>query len=380
MASCDVVVAGLGAMGSAAVDHLAGAGVDVVGLDPNEPPHDLGSHHGHTRVIRKAYFEHPTYVAWVRRAYELWAQLQNEVEHELFVRTGGLHISTPEGRQKEEARYAIEAHDLVADELDHRQLAERFPGFVDKEDLEAIYSPHSGFLWAGRAIEAQLERARRRGARLATGEGVCDWEAGANSVRVRTSQRRIEADALVLTVGPWLPQIAPSLPVEIEIERQIQFIFEPVRNAEHFTPEAFPVFAFDGPDGQVYYGVPVPGRGVKVAAHHGGEITTADTVDREVRPEDEKKVRAFVGSILPDLDGPPTEAMVCLYTNTPDHHFLLDWHPENDNVLVASPCSGHGFKFAPAIGEAIKDKILDGQTRQEDALFHLGRFEAATSQ
>ncbi len=377
--SCDVAVAGLGAMGSAAVDHLAGAGVDVVGLDPRHPPHSEGSHHGYTRVIRKAYFEHPTYVPWVQRAYELWGELQRDSGRELFVRTGGLHVSTPEGRQKTDARHAIEEHDLVADELDHEALVDRYPVFASAPELEAIYSPHSGFLWAKRCIQAQLERARQRGARLRTGTGLHGWQADPDGGRLQTSEGELRAGALVLAVGPWLPELAPALPVPIEIERQVQFVFEPQRHPERFEPHTFPVFAFDGPDGQVYYGVPVPGKGVKVAAHHGGQTTTAASVDRRIRPEDVGKVRAFLSSVLPDLDGEPVEAMVCLYTNTPDHHFLLDWHPAHGNVLVASPCSGHGFKFAPAIGEGIKDLLLEDETRHPRSVFRMGRFATRTS-
>jgi sarcosine oxidase len=374
-----VVVAGLGAMGSAAADHLARAGFEVVGLDPRDPPHSEGSHGGRTRIIRKAYFEHPTYVPWVRRAYQLWAQLQEDADRELFVRTGGLHVSTPEGRQKTDAQYAVQAHGLTADELDDRELVDRFPGFAHREDLEAIYSPHSGFLWAREAIDAQLARARNHGATLSTGEGLQAWGSTAEGVRVQTARGTIEADHLVLAVGAWLPEIAPDLPVTFTVERQVQFRFPARRHADRFTPETFPIFAFDGPDGQVFYGIPVPDRGVKIAAHHGGQTTTADTVDRIVRDADEAKVRRFVRSILPDLDGAPAHAEVCLYTNTPDHHFLLDRHPTHEDVVVASPCSGHGFKFAPAIGEGIKDLLVADETRQPRYLFRMGRFGASRS-
>lgn len=377
--SCDVLVAGLGAMGSAAVDHLAATDLDVVGVDPRRPPHAEGSHHGHTRIIRKAYFEHPAYVPWVQRAYELWGQLQADVDEELFVRTGGLHVSRPGGRQTEDARYAIQEHDLVADELDHDALVDRYPAFADAPPLEAIYSPHSGFLWSQRCIRAQLDRARSRGAELHTDTGLRSFTSTPEGVRAETTDEVVEAGTLVLAVGPWLPRLAPELPVPFEIERQVQFLFEPVRHAERFEPEAFPVFAFDGADGQVYYGVSVPGRGVKIAAHHGGETTTPEAVDRQVRDEDVTKVRGFLASVLPDLEGPPREAMVCLYTNTPDHHFLLDWHPSEANVLVVSPCSGHGFKFAPAIGEGVADLVTEGATRQPASLFHMGRFTSARS-
>ncbi len=347
----DAVVIGLGAMGSAAAWRLARRGARVLGLERFEPAHERGSSHGLTRVIRQAYFEHPSYVPLVLRAYELWGELEGETKRELFRRrTGALMIGREESPVVRGALESARLHGLPHRLLGAPALRERYPFMRFRDDDRAVEEPEAGVLFAEDGVLAMQDAARALGAELRFG--------------VRASIGEVEATRTVVTAGPWMPELVPALP--LQVERQVLFWFDA---GEVQAP--VPLFIWDY-DGRVFYTIPdVAGHGVKVAFHHGGELTSPDRVRREVGPEEVEDMRRRLAQTVPPMDRPPRRTSVCLYTNMPDGHFALGSLPGRSDVIVASPCSGHGFKFAPVIGEILADLALDGRTRHPIDLFRL---------
>jgi sarcosine oxidase len=364
----DVAVVGLGAMGSHAALELASRGRRVLGLDRHRPPHTLGSTHGKTRIIREAYFEQPLYVPIVQRAYELWRRLEERSGARLLTVTGGLMLGARDCAVVAGARASALEHGLPFEELSAREVRERFPAYALPEDHTAVFEPRAGFLEPERAVEATLRLAADAGAELRFDEPVLGWNDGA----VRTAAGEYAADRLILSVGPWLPELVPELAGVFTVARQPLLWLEP-RRPELFVPERFPIFVWEWEPGWAFYGFPDVGDGFKIAIHHHGEPTTPNSVERELRPADEEAIRALVRRYFPAGDGELREAAICLYTNTPDEHFVIDRLPGDERVIVASPCSGHGFKFAPAIGEVLADLATDKEPRFDLTPFALGR-------
>lgn len=370
----DVIVLGLGAMGSAAAHHLARAGFDVLGLDRHHPPHPYGSSHGKTRVIRTAYFEHPDYVPWIERAWELWRELEEASEREILVETGGVHLGTPEGTQVPGARRALDRHGHPYEELDPDGIRGRYPAFDPADGHRAVVEPQAGFLHVHAAIRAHLDRARTHGAELRFGEQAWGWAEKRDHVRVSTHEgHAYRADDVVAAMGPWLPKHVQGLAADFEVERQVQFVVDPPGDPLAAASDRLPVFTYEPEPGTVFYGVHRPDGLVKVAVHHDGELVDPDEVSRLVDRGDEAPLRELLERHAPGLDGPIEETMVCLYTNTPDRHFLLDRHPQGRRVILVSPCSGHGFKFAPAIGEAVEQLVTGRTTELDRELFRVDR-------
>ena len=372
--SFDVAVVGLGAMGSAAAYHLARSGLNVLGLDRYAPPHLLGSSHGETRIIREAYAEHPSYVPIVQRAYELWTELEQDTGRELLLQTAGLTIGPPDGDNVSGAELSARRHRLPYERLTAQEVARRYPGLRPEEGTVGVKDPRAGVLYPDACILAHIQMAKQRGATLRLQEPVTSWTADGEGVSVATSQDQYRADRLVLSAGAWVRSLTAELELPLEVERQVLVWFEPAANPEHFTPQRCPIFIVEHDDGQIFYGFPDLGQGVKVARLHQGEPTHPDALRRDVGPDDTDPVRALLARFLPDAAGPQRAAQACMFTNTPDYHFLIDHHPVYPQVVIASPCSGHGFKFASAIGEIAADLVIDGRSRFDLSLFALDRF------
>lgn len=368
MSGFDVIIVGLGAMGSAAAAHLAGRGRRVLGLDRFRPPHALGSSHGQTRIIREAYFEHPLYVPLVQRAYQLWAELEAESGRALFRQTGGLMIGRRDGAVVTGALRSAEEHRLGYELLSADEIRRRFPGLRPPGEMVAVWEPRAGILFPERCVEAHLDRARRHGAALQFDEAVSRWEAGPEGVRVVTGRGEYEGGQLLLTAGAWLPQLLHGGSPPLAVERQVQFWFEAVE-PDLFEPARCPIHIWEYDSGRHFYGFPDLGEGVKTAIHHEGETTSPESVRREVGPGDVEAMRAVIRRFLPGADGAVRSSVVCMYTNTPDRHFLIDRHPAHRNVIIASPCSGHGFKFSSAVGEVLADLLTEGRSRLDLGLF-----------
>jgi len=372
----EVIVLGLGAMGSATVYQLARRGRKVLGIDQFTPPHAFGSSHGRSRIIRETYFEDPLYVPLVRRAYNGWAELQARSGRRVLRRTGGLTIGAPDGRVVSGARVCAAEHHLPCEELNASELRRRFPALRPPDDAVAIWEPRAAVLDPETAIDAQLSLAGAAGAELHFNERVTGWTATADGVEVITPGGVLAAERLVITAGPWLGDLVPELDLPLTVERNAVFWFDP-RNPADFTPERFPVFIHEYAPGCTWYGFADFGDGVKVALHHEGETTTANTVRRAVSEGEVAVMRGLLKAFLPDANGALRTTSVCLYTNTPDENFILDRHPEHPAVFIASPCSGHGFKFSIAIGEAIADDLMGESRRFDLSPFSLARFARA---
>jgi sarcosine oxidase len=369
----DVIVAGLGAMGGAACDQLAGRGLSVLGLDRFAPPHTQGSSHGESRIIREAYFEDPRYVPLVQRAYECWADLARDTGRKLLLPTGGLMIGERDGVLVSGAVRSAETHSLRYELLDASEMRSQYPMFELDDSTVAVWEPRAGVLDPEACVTAQLERAARRGADLRTSTAVDSWHATSSGVEVKTSHGVEHAAQLVLAAGSWLPTLAPSLASSLAIERIVAYWFDPVANAELFAPERFPIWIWEHEKDRFIYGFPRLARGVKIARHHEGETCTADTVRRAVAEEETSGMRALTRRRLPALDGALLGTATCLYTNTPDGEFVIDRHPGHEQVLIVSACSGHGFKFASVIGEVVADLVTHGRSRFDLEPFRLAR-------
>jgi sarcosine oxidase len=355
----DVAIVGLGAMGSAAACHLARQGRSVLGLDRFTPPHALGSSHGHTRIIRQAYFEHPLYVPLVQRAYELWAELERQSGQALLRITGGLMIGRRDSVLVEGAVHSAQEHRLAHELLTPAQVRSRFPALRPDDDMVAVWEPHAGILCPEACTEAHLRQAALSRASLRYGETVSAWHADGDGVRVLTDQGDYRAGQLLLTAGAWMTSLLPGLNLPLSVERQVLYWFTP-RDAAVFAPERCPIHLWEVSPGRFFYGFPDTGDGVKVAMHHGGEATTADGLRREVGDDEVAAIREMARRFVPLADGELRTTAVCMYTNTPDDHFWIDRHPQHAQVLIASACSGHGFKFSSAIGELLS-QLLTGR-------------------
>jgi len=372
----DVAIVGLGAMGSAAARELSRRGLSVAGFDRFAPPHALGSSHGKSRIIREAYFEDPAYVPMVRHAWGLWEELERETGARLLMRTGGLMVGPPDGALVRGSLASAAAHDLPHETLDAAGIRRRVPAFHPADGMAGVWEPNAGVLFPEAGIAALLASARRAGASIHPDEAVISWRADERGVEVRTARGTYSADRLVLASGAWMSSLLAGLALPLQVERVVLFWFEPAGDAAAFDPERFPIFILEHERDRYIYGFPRLDGQVKIARHHEGEPVDPDRVRREVLPAEAESLRATFRRFLPAADGRLREQAVCMYTNTPDGHFVLGAHPQHPRVTVVSACSGHGFKFAPAIGGIVADLVTTGGTGWEIGLFSPARFAA----
>lgn len=373
-AAFDVIVVGVGAMGSATCAALAARGARVLGLEQFDVPHAQGSSHGETRIIRLAYYEHPSYVHLLRRAYELWEDLQSWFGEPLLVRTGSLDIGPEDGWVFRGSLQSCQEHDLPHEVLTAAETSRRFPGYRLSPDALTLLQPDGGFLRPERVVVAQVQRAHAAGAVVRAREPMVTWSSDDHEVTVTTTRGIYRAERLILTTGAWIGQHSQPLSSLCIPERQVIGWFQP-RVPELFSPDRFPVFNLENGHGRWYgfpaYGVP----GFKLGRYrHREESGRPDTFDWEAQPQDEQLLREEVARSFPEADGPVMSLRVCMFTNTPDGHFVIDQAPGHPRVLLASPCSGHGFKFASVLGEAMAQLVLDGSSGHDLSLFGLQRF------
>lgn len=374
MQTYDAIVVGVGGMGSAAVYHLARRGVRTLGLEQFDIPHDRGSSHGVNRIIRLAYFEHPSYVPLLRRAYELWRGIENVTGERLLIITGSIDAGLPASQTVKGSLLACELHHLPHEVLDAAALRRRFPGYRLPDGMVAVHQPDGGFVLSERAIVAYVTAAQDLGAEVHAREAVLSWQTVGAEVEVRTTRDAYRAHRLVITAGPWAARVVPALASLVRPERQVLIWTQP-RRPEYFRLGAFPVCNLRAPEGH-YYAFPVYGvPGFKLGRyHHRYEQTAPDGVDREIHAEDEAVLREGIRRYFPDADGPTMAMKTCLFTNSPDEHFIIDRHPDYQNVVIAAGFSGHGFKFCSVVGEIMADLALDGGSRHDLSLFRLSRF------
>lgn len=368
--SYDVIVVGLGGMGSAAAYHLARRGVRVLGLEKFTPAHDRGSSHGGSRIIRQSYFEDPAYVPLLLRAYELWAELQQSTGREVYRLTGGVFVGPPDCLTVAGSQRAALQWSLPHEMLDAAELRHRFPTFTPSPGDVALYEAKAGFARPEMTVQAHLDLAAREGATLRFGEEVQVWADSPRGVTVTTATGSYTAGQLVICPGAWAPELLNELGIPITIERQVLYWLDPAGGTAPF--EDHPIFIHENAGGQQIYGFPAidgPAGGVKVAFFRKGQVCTPETIDRTVHPQEIDEMRERAIQLLPALTGPAVHTATCMYSNTPDEHFVITRPDRFTNVTVACGFSGHGFKFVPVVGEVLADLAITGTTAHPIGLF-----------
>lgn len=375
IARFDAIILGVGGFGSGAFYHLARRGARVLGIERFDIAHDRGSSHGETRVIRKAYFEHPDYVPLLHRAYDLWNELEQESDRTLFHQCGLLLAGPPDGVTIEGARFAAGKYGLDIEELDPASLRDRLPGFTIPEGFAAVLEPIAGYLKVEECVRTHIERGQSAGGVLHTGEAVQRWESDGSTVRVTTDRDSYEAASLVITAGPWATQMIADLGVKLEVRRK-PFLWCPAPNEKFNAARPCPAWFYELPGFGEFYALPsIDGATIKAAEHSGGALVADPlAVDRNLHPEDIERIAEFLKIGTPDVDPRPVRHSICLYTNSPDGHFLIDRLPGRENVVFGAGFSGHGFKFTGVLGEALADMALDGRTALPVEFLSLARF------
>lgn len=371
----DVAVVGLGGMGSAILAHCSARNASVIGLEQFGPAHDLGSSHGKTRMIRKAYFENPAYVPLVLRAYELWRELERATDEEILRITGLLSVGEEASEVIEGTLRAAREHDLRVDPLSQEAIKARYPTLELRKDEVALFEADGGVLNPELAIRAHLRLAELNGAETRFGVAMESWEATGKGFELGLSDgTQVSATKLVLALGPWFRDTLESLGLPIRVQRNVQVWFSPGTHA--YDAPGFPAFLVSrhGLPAPLY-GFPNFGDGIKAAFHGFGDLTDATRIDREVDlARDVEPVARALEQWMPGAARTLREAKPCMYTLTPDENFVIDCHPDHANLILCGGFSGHGFKFAPVIGEIGAELALDGGSRHELEFLSLQRF------
>lgn len=377
MSTFDAIVVGVGGMGSAALCHLARRGARVLGLEQFAVPHERGSSHGGSRVVREAYYEHPDYVPLLRRCRAHWTELEQASGLRLVHRVGALYAAAADHPLLAGALHSARTHGIPHEVLDGSALARRFAGFAFPEGHVGLFEPGAGFVRPEAAVQAHVAAALRAGARIETGTTVRAFSDRGGMVEVVTDRATFAARAVVLCPGAWAGRLLPRLGVPLRVTRQVVAWIEP-RDRDAARAPAMPVWIAHDQEGLVY-GIPEadgqpPPLGWKVALHELGAEVDPDGVDRTVRPAELARLETVVRRLVPAAAGPARAAGVCLYTNSPDGHFVIDRLPGHERVHVACGFSGHGFKFTPVVGELLADLALTGTSSLPAGFLGLRRF------
>ncbi|MHC4955914.1 MAG: N-methyl-L-tryptophan oxidase [Planctomycetota bacterium] len=373
--SYDCIVVGTGGIGSAALYHLARRGANVLGIDRFPPGHDRGSSHGQTRMIRLAYFEHPDYVPLLRRAYELWRELETEHGAPLYRETGALQVGPPDGVVVPGVLRAAREHGLAIDEVARGAIA----GLDWPDSMQAVFERRAGLLSVEECVRAHAALAQQHGAELRIGESVTGWRADGAGVSVETDKGTVRAARLVLAPGAWAASLLGDIGVPFRVLRKSLHWYA-TDAPHHAIDHGLPAFYFELPNGH-FYGFPkVDARGLKLAEHTGGrEITDPLATSRDPRPEDQSRIEAFLDSHVPGASRTRTHHEICFYTMTPDQHFVVDHHPRHHQIAFAAGLSGHGFKFASVLGEILAELTLNGRTNLLADFLRASRFGKSTT-
>lgn len=372
----DVLVVGLGAMGSAALYHLAARGCRVVGVDAHDPPHALGSTHGRSRIIREAYYEHASYVPLVRRAYANWDALERASGAKLFRRTGGLMIGATDSALVRGALRSATLHDIEVETLSAVEIAGRYPAYAPAQDMIGVYEHSAGVLFPEACVRSHLELAKSRGAEVRTSTRVTGLSRSNEFVTAWTTDGSISARRLIVAAGPWANALLEMLGARapLVVERQTMHWFDAIGDRSTLAPEHFPIALIEHEENRIFYTIPDFGDGVKAAIHYEGSFVSPESVDRAAGPADTEPVTALLGRFVPTAAGAIRESAVCLYTNAPDLDFIIDAVDGMPNVVLVSACSGHGFKFASAVGEVAAQLALDENLDIDISHFRANRF------
>ena len=371
----DVIVIGLGAHGSSALYHLAKTGQKVLGIDRYTPPHEQGSSHGQSRIIRQAYHENPVYVPFVKAAYALWDAIERETGEKLLIETGGLLLGAKDSTVVTGARVSADKHAIEYDYLDAKEVRRRFPAFRPAGDTVAVWEKKAGILFPEECIRTHLKGAMANGASLHCDETVLaiNPQAGRRVVEVTTSQGKYAAEKVIVSAGAWVGALLPELRLPLAIERQVVCWFADKANGGQLSPSGMPIYIWEYEAGKMFYGFPDVGEGIKIGFHHAGRRILADELKPDASAGEIDALKGIAGRYLA-IDPEFRRFSVCMYTNTPDEDFILDVYPGCERIFVASPCSGHGFKFSSVIGKILSEWACDRPVGFDLAPFSIARW------
>ncbi|MGB3074862.1 MAG: N-methyl-L-tryptophan oxidase [Chitinophagales bacterium] len=371
--SYDVAIIGAGAMGSAATYHLSQTGQKILVLDKFIPPHAHGSSHGQSRIIREAYFESPAYVPLVQQSYLLWNELEKASAKKLFLKTGGLMLGNKDQKVFQGAALSAKQYGIEYDFLDAIKIKNQFPTLQPDKDTVALLEKKAGILFPEECIRTQLQLSQKPNVDFHFNETVVELKCHKEQVTIITNQSNYTARKVIVSNGAWITSLLPELNLPLKVKRQVLFWFKCMdKNAEKFLPENFPVFIWEYALNKMFYGFPDLGDGIKIAIHHQGELTTANTINRNVTAAELQEItslanRYFHANLIYNY------AAVCMYTNTPDENFIIDFHPDHKNIIIVSACSGHGFKFSSAIGKILCEMVMEEKLSFDIKMFELMR-------
>lgn len=371
----DVIVIGAGSMGMSAGYYLAKKGVKTLLVDAFDPPHTNGSHHGDTRIIRHAYGEGRKYVPLALRAQELWDELQKETSLPIFKQIGVLGFGPSDSAFIEEAIASGRQYALPLELLEAEEVNKRWPGVRLPEGFHACFEPTSGVLFSENCVKAFRQLAQEHGAALSVYTLVEDIAVNRDFVQIETSKGAYTAEKLIVTAGAWNGQILSKLKLDLSLQPKRQTVGWFACDESLYNDSVFPAFFADTGTAQ-YYGFPsFNGSGLKLGRHDYGQVTDPDQINRQfgIYPEDEGHIRRFLEVYMPQAAGTLKRGRVCMYTKTPDDHFIVDVHPAYDHVVMAAGFSGHGFKFSSVIGEVLSQLAVDGKTEHDISIFSVTR-------
>ncbi len=381
----DAIVLGVGSMGSATSYYLASRGYSVLGLEQFDIPHDQGSHAGQSRIIRKAYFEHPDYVPLLERAYENWKEIETKTSSQIYFPTGLLYAGKPNDILIKGVRESAEKYSVKVESLSNAQAKDRFPQFKIPESYEVLFEPDAGFVTPERAVLLYVEQAIQAGAHIQTKEKAISWKKEGEIVTVTTTKETYACKKLIITAGPWASNMIPGFSGQLKVTRQIIAWVNP-KVRKDFELGQFPCWLIDDhTQPGMYYGFPIlpVGKfggpiGLKVALHYPGQPTDPDAVNRIPSKNDERDLIRAIEKLLPEGYSSTHVMKTCLYTNTPDENFLLDFLPGyNQQVAIAAGFSGHGFKFVSVVGEIMADLAMNGKTDLPIGFLNAQRFNTS---
>ncbi len=371
----EVIVLGLGANGSSALYHLSKTSYKVAGIDRFTPPHTYGSSHGESRIIRQAYHEHPMYVPLVKEAYKLWYELEKESKNKLFLQTGGIMLGDENASVVKGAKRSAETHGIAYEYLESEAIQQRYPAFKTSHDTVGVVEKEAGILFPEECIKANLQLSANNGAVLLFDEKVISIQPHHNGVEIITDKNKYQTHKLIVSAGAWLNQLLPDLHLPLTVERQVLYWFAntDILLQPYLQPNALPIYIWEYEPNKLFYGFPDLGNGIKVAPHHAGRTINPDLLSQEVSDEEVKNMSGIVTEFV-NIKPKFSHSSVCMYTNTPDEHFIIDFHPQYHNIIIGSPCSGHGFKFSSLTGKILADMALEKEVPFDLKPFAITRF------
>lgn len=366
----DFIIAGAGSMGSSTAYTLAKQGYKVLAIDQFDPPHESGSHAGQSRIIRKAYFEHPDYVPLLNRSYELWKEFEEETRNQFYFETGIVYFGDEKHPTMKGVRTSAELYDVRVDSMPHKIFRDEFPAFNIPSSFQTLFEPEAGFVRPEFAIQNYLTEAEKAGAQLNRNERVLHWNSGTTGVTVTTDKQTYHAEKIILTGGSWMQSLVPVLRSQLKVTRQSLAWISP-KNPDAFSLGNFPCWFIEDPELGMFYGFPIlPYEkfggpiGLKIAGHRPGEIVDPDHAERKTLRTEGEAIKTILSKYFHDAGSEIISFKTCLYTYSPDENFIIDILPEtHSRVVIAAGFSGHGFKFVPVVGEVLAQLAIEGFCR-----------------